>query len=73
MNDERKQPLLETWFSDREVAPDDAQEGVARVMREVPQTRQHGRWLPLPVHRPKATTTTRSSANSDGLSNSASS
>jgi hypothetical protein len=49
MNDEQMQPLLDRWFSDREVAPRDVREGVARVMASVPQTRQQGRWWPLPV------------------------
>ena len=57
MNDEQR---LEAWFSDREEAPESVQQGVARVMTEVPQTRQQGRWLPLPLHRPIATSTTPS-------------
>jgi hypothetical protein len=55
MNDEQR---LEAWFSDREEAPDSVQRGVGRVMSEVPKTRQQGRWLLLPIHRPKAQTPT---------------
>ena len=55
MNDEQR---LAEWFRDREEAPDGVQRGVVRVMTEVPQTRQQGRWLPLPIHRPKARTPT---------------
>lgn len=51
MNDEQR---LEAWFSEREVGPKDVKEGVAQVMTSVPKTRQQDRWLPLPIHRPKA-------------------
>jgi hypothetical protein len=51
MNDEQR---LEAWFSEREVAPKNVRAGVALVMTHVRKTRQQGRWLPLPLHRPKA-------------------
>ena len=63
MNHEQKQPLLVAWFSDREVAPENPDEGVARVMSELPQTRQQGRWLPLPLHRSKVASTTPSTSD----------
>ena len=49
MTGEPMQPLLEAWFRDREAAPADVKSGVARVMAHVPQTRQQGRWWPLPT------------------------
>jgi hypothetical protein len=54
MNDEQLQPLLEVWLRDREVPRPDVQTGVARVMANVPRTRQQRRWLPFPVSHRKA-------------------
>jgi hypothetical protein len=58
MNDEQMQPLLEVWLRDREVPRPQVQTGVVRVMGNVPQTRQQGRWLPFPSFKPKAQTPT---------------
>ena len=58
MNDEQMQPLLEVWLREREIPRPHVQTGVARVMADVPRTRQQGRWWPLPVSRPKAQTAT---------------
>lgn len=58
MNDEQMEPLMATWFSDREVAAQDVRGGVARVMADVPQTRQAGRWLPFPLFRRTTSTPT---------------
>ena len=56
MNDERMQPLLEAWLRDRDEAPRDVRGGVARVTGQLPQTRQRGRWWPLPAfERPMST------------------
>ncbi len=38
-------------------------QGVAKVMANVPRTHQQGRWLPLPIHRPKSTATTPSTTD----------
>jgi len=58
MNDEQMQPLLEVWLRDRDAAPRDVNGGIARVVARVPQTRQRGRWWPLPVFGRKAQTPT---------------
>ncbi len=63
MNDEQMRSLLDAWYRGREVAPRDLQEGIARVMAEVPRTRQQGRWLPLGLVRPKAQTPTATDKN----------
>jgi len=56
MNDEQMQPLLEVWLRGRGVPRPQVQTGVARVMGNVPQTRQQGRWLPFPSFKPNAQT-----------------
>ena len=48
MKDERMQPLLDAWFHDRDEAARDASGDIARVMADVPRTRQQGRWWPFP-------------------------
>ena len=53
MNDEQMRPLLEVWLRDRQIPPPRAQAGVAKVMANVPRTRQRGRWWPLPGVPPK--------------------
>jgi hypothetical protein len=58
MNDEQMQPLLEVWLRDREIPRPKVQSGVARVMANVPRTRQQGRWLPFPALRRKTQTAT---------------
>ena len=56
MNDERMQSLLDTWYRDREVPRPKVQTSVAKVMANVPQIRQRGRWWPLPpFDRPRST------------------
>ena len=49
MNDEQMRPLLKAWFQARSVGPADVPDGVAQVVARLPQTRQRGRWWPLPV------------------------
>ena len=49
MNDEQMRPLLKAWFQARKAAPPDVPEGVARVVARVLETRQRGRWWPLPA------------------------
>ena len=49
MKDERMQPLLDAWFRDRDENPRDASGDIARVLADVPQTRQQGRWWFLPA------------------------
>jgi len=49
MNDEQMQSLLDTWYREREIPRPKVQTGVASVMANVPQTRQRGRWWPLPA------------------------
>ena len=49
MSDERMQPLLDAWFRDRDEPAREASYDIARVMADVPRTRQQGRWWPLPV------------------------
>ena len=49
MKDEWMQPLLDAWFHDRDEAARDASGDIARVMADVPRTRQPGRWWPLPA------------------------
>ncbi len=49
MNDERMQPLLDAWFTDRDEAARDTSGDIARVMADVPRTPQRGRWWSLPV------------------------
>jgi len=58
MNDQQMQSLLDAWYRGREVAPRDVHEGIARVMADVPRTRQQGRWLPIRLVRSKARTQT---------------
>lgn len=58
MNDEQMRPLLEVWLRDRQIPPPRAQAGVAKVMANVPRTRQQGRWWPLPALRRKVPTRT---------------
>ena len=56
MSDERMQSLLDTWYRDREVPRPKVQTGVAKLMADVPRTRQQGRSWPLPVFHRKART-----------------
>jgi hypothetical protein len=49
MSDERMQPLLDAWFRDRDEPARDVGGDIARVMADVPRTRQQGRWWPLPT------------------------
>jgi hypothetical protein len=60
MSDERMQPLLDAWFRDRDEPARDVGGDIARVMADVPRTRQQGRWWPLPAfdRRAKAKTLT---------------
>jgi hypothetical protein len=58
MNDEQMRPLLDTLYRDREIPRPKVQTGVAKVMTQVPQTRQRGRWWPLPAFHGKTQTTT---------------
>ncbi len=58
MNDERMQSLLDTWYRDRETPRPQVQTSVASVMANVPQTRQRGRWWPLPAFHRKTQTAT---------------
>jgi hypothetical protein len=56
MNDEQMQALLDTWYRDREMPRPKVQSSVAKVMANVPQTHQRGRWWPLPaLDRPRST------------------
>ena len=49
MTDERQSgALFESWLKDTDPMPPDARSSVSRVMAQVPQTRQRGRWWPLP-------------------------
>jgi hypothetical protein len=65
MNDEQLQPLLEAWLRKRETPRPKVQAGVARVMANVPRTRQQRRWWPRPAIRP----TTRTSTATDTAEN----
>jgi hypothetical protein len=59
MTDERQSGVLfESWLKDTDPMPPDARPSVARVMADVPQTRQRGRWWPLPAFHRKAQTAT---------------
>ena len=58
MSDEQLQSLLETWFADTDPAPPDTRQTAVEVMARVPETRQRGRWWPLPPLRQKAQTAT---------------
>jgi hypothetical protein len=60
MNDEQMRPLLEVWLRDRQIPPPRAQAGVAKVMANVPRTRQQGRRWPFPVfyRKPQSPTAT---------------
>jgi hypothetical protein len=49
MNDEQMQPILDTFYRDREIARPKVQTGVASVMTQVPRTRQRSRRWPFPV------------------------
>ncbi len=55
MTDDRQSGVLfESWLKDTDPMPADARPNVARVMARVPQTRQRGRWWPLPSFHRKA-------------------
>jgi len=58
MNDEQMQSLLGTWFEDTDPTPPDTWRTAVEVMARVPQTRQRGRWWPLPTFHRKAQTAT---------------
>jgi hypothetical protein len=58
MNDEQMQSLLDTWYRDRETPRPRVQTSVAKVMANVPRTRQRRRWFPFPLFRRKAQTAT---------------
>jgi len=49
MTDERSGPLFGSWLKETDPTPPDAGRSVERVMAKVPQTRQRGRWWPLPA------------------------
>jgi hypothetical protein len=49
MSDEKLVPALRSWLKSRDVTPPDATRSIAHVMAHLPQTRQRGRWWPLPV------------------------
>ena len=48
MSDEKLAPVLSSWLKSRDIAPPDATRSAAHVMARVSQTRQRGRWWPLP-------------------------
>ena len=58
MNDEQMQPILDTFYRDREIPRPKVQTGVASVMTQVPRTRQHSRRWPFPVFYRKTETPT---------------
>ncbi len=58
MSDEQMQSALDEWFEATDPQPPDARRTASRVMGQVPQTRQRGRWLPFRLYRPKAQTPT---------------
>jgi len=49
MSDEKMAPVLSSWLKSRDVAPPEATRSAAHVMARLPQTRQRGRWWPLPI------------------------
>jgi hypothetical protein len=58
MNDEQMQSRLDTWFGETNPTPPDARQTAFQVMTRVPQTRQRGRWWPLPAFHRKTQTPT---------------
>ncbi len=58
MSDERMQSALDEWFEDTDPRPPNVRRTATRVMAQLPQTRQRGRWLPFRLFRPKAQTPT---------------
>jgi hypothetical protein len=51
MTDRWMEPVLESWFAQREIAPLHVRESTAQIMTRIPQTRQRGRWWPMPSPR----------------------
>ena len=51
MNDKQMQALLEAWFDDTDPTPPDTRQTAVQVMGRVPETRQRGRWWPVPSFR----------------------
>jgi len=49
MSDEKLAPVLSSWLKSRDIASPDATRSAAQVMARVSQTRQRGRWWPLPI------------------------
>ena len=58
MNNEQMRPLLEAWFRDTDPTPPDTRRTAVKIMARVPQTRQRGRWWPLPAFHQRAQTPT---------------
>ena len=58
MSDEQMQSVFDEWFEDTDPQPPNAQRIASRVLADVPQTRQRGRWLPFRLFRPKPPTPT---------------
>jgi hypothetical protein len=58
MSDERMQSALDEWFQDTDPQPPNARRTATRLMAQLPQTRQRGRWLPFRLFHPKAQTPT---------------
>ena len=51
MTDEQLLQTLGSWLKDTDAAAPDARRLSDRVMARVPQTRQRGRWWPMPIFR----------------------
>lgn len=49
MSDDKLAPALRSWLQSRDATPPDVTRSVAHVMAHLPQTRQRGRWWPLPT------------------------
>jgi len=49
MSNEKLALVLRSWLKTRDVAPPDATQSAGRLMARLPQTRQRGRWWPLPI------------------------